>query len=100
MRLRVLVTGRERRERSVPLSASTLDLMAFLVLWLRFFDLRFDSGAMISVAAEWTEQFDYSSTGADINHADAGTGHSSAWSGLLLTSLKARLFGGGHARVL
>lgn len=34
--------------------------MAFLVLWLRFFDLPFDSGAMISVAGEWTEQFDYS----------------------------------------
>lgn len=46
--------------------------MAFLVLWLRFFDLRSDSGAMIFVLAEWTEQFDYSSTAADINHVNAG----------------------------
>lgn len=80
--LRASPGHQERVKRAVAaLFASTLDLMAFLVLWLRFFDLRFDSGAMISVAAERTEQFDYSSTGADINHVDAGTGHCTAWSG-------------------
>ena len=55
-------------------SPLTLDLMAFLVLWLRVFDRRFDPGAdaMIFVLCEWTEQFDYSSTAADINHVNAG----------------------------
>lgn len=64
--------------------------MAFLVLWLRFFDLRVDSGAMIFVLTEWTEQFDYSSTAADINHVNAG--HSPGSGSLSVASAAAASF--------